>query len=160
MTTKPGVVATEVPLSFPERRRFPRYRYSAPMIVRAANVAEARGMTVEISECGASVIVGAEGGRYGRTGAGGWRHSLSGGAARIGETLRFRVSQPEFGAGGENQGNVQNAAAVSLQNSGPLAAVNLRIIRTAGRSGVKLGGVCRDDCRFRAKTVLKTRSRK
>jgi PilZ domain len=56
---KPSLVATEVPLSVPERRRFPRYRYSAPLIVRAANVAEARGMTVEISECGASVIVGA-----------------------------------------------------------------------------------------------------
>ena len=55
----PSPIAKEVPLGVPERRRFPRYRYSAPIIVRAANVPEARGMTVEISECGASIVVGA-----------------------------------------------------------------------------------------------------
>jgi PilZ domain len=56
---EPGLGGTEVPLSVFEKRRFPRYRYSAPIIVRPANVPEVRGMSVEISECGASVIVGA-----------------------------------------------------------------------------------------------------
>src|ERR1700692_4465689 len=59
MNPKPGVVATEVPLSVSERRRFTRYRYSAPIIVRAANALEVQGMSVEISECGASVILSA-----------------------------------------------------------------------------------------------------
>ena len=56
---KHSPTVTEVALNVSERRRFPRYRYSAPIIVRPANVSEVRGMTVEISECGASVIVGA-----------------------------------------------------------------------------------------------------
>lgn len=42
-----------------ERRRFPRYRYSAPIIIRRSSPPEIRGMCVEISECGASVIMSA-----------------------------------------------------------------------------------------------------
>jgi hypothetical protein len=56
---EPSLGGTEVPVGGSERRKFPRYRYSAPIIVRSANVPEMRGMSVEISECGASVIVGA-----------------------------------------------------------------------------------------------------
>ncbi len=52
-------IATEVPLSISGRRRFPRYRYSAPITVRASSVLDAAGMSVEISECGMSVITGA-----------------------------------------------------------------------------------------------------
>jgi len=52
-------IAAEVPLSVSERRRFPRYRYSAPITVRRPSLPEAQGMSVEISECGASVIMSA-----------------------------------------------------------------------------------------------------
>jgi PilZ domain-containing protein len=52
-------VTTAVPLSLSERKSFRRYRFSAPMVVRRSNVPEVRGMSVEISECGMSVIIGA-----------------------------------------------------------------------------------------------------
>jgi len=55
----PSLVATEVPRNVVERRMFPRYRYSAPIVIRAANVPEIQGMTLEISECGTSVMAGA-----------------------------------------------------------------------------------------------------
>jgi hypothetical protein len=41
-----------------ERRRFPRHRYSAPIIVRPVNSPELLGMSLEISECGTSLMVG------------------------------------------------------------------------------------------------------
>jgi hypothetical protein len=59
MTTSPSLLAPEVPADVAERRRFPRYRYSAPITVRPAHIDEHRGMSVEISECGASIVVGA-----------------------------------------------------------------------------------------------------
>jgi len=59
MTMSPSLPTPEVPAGVAERRRFPRYRYSAPINVRPANVSERRGMSVEISECGASIVVGA-----------------------------------------------------------------------------------------------------
>jgi|HubBroStandDraft_1064217.scaffolds.fasta_scaffold295930_2 hypothetical protein len=52
-------IATQPTPSASERRRFPRYRYSAPIIVRPANSPELRGISLEISECGASLMVGA-----------------------------------------------------------------------------------------------------
>ena len=55
----PGLVAAEVLSGAAERRRFPRHRYSAPMIIRRLNLPEIRGMSVEISESGASVITDA-----------------------------------------------------------------------------------------------------
>lgn len=54
-----NLVATEARLSVGERRRFLRYRYSAPIIVRAANALEVQGMSVEISECGMSAVTSA-----------------------------------------------------------------------------------------------------
>jgi hypothetical protein len=38
-----------------ERRRFPRYHYSAPIFIRASAL-EGRGMSIEISECGMSLM--------------------------------------------------------------------------------------------------------
>jgi c-di-GMP-binding flagellar brake protein YcgR len=52
-------VAPEVAQQAADRRRFPRHRYSAPIVVRLANAPEARGMSLEISECGMSAVVGA-----------------------------------------------------------------------------------------------------
>jgi|ERR1700720_427030 c-di-GMP-binding flagellar brake protein YcgR len=52
------VVTTEVSPGT-ERRKSPRYRYSAPITVRAANAPEAPGMTVEISQGGMSAVIGA-----------------------------------------------------------------------------------------------------
>ena len=51
-----NLVATEAALSGGERGKFPRYRYSAPITVRAANGLEVQGMSVEISECGMSAV--------------------------------------------------------------------------------------------------------
>jgi hypothetical protein len=39
-----------------ERRRFRRYHYSAPIFIRSSAGAEARGMSLEISECGMSLL--------------------------------------------------------------------------------------------------------
>jgi hypothetical protein len=55
----PGLAVPAVVPSVSERRRFPRYRYSVPIIVRSANAPESRAMSVEISECGLSAVTGA-----------------------------------------------------------------------------------------------------
>jgi PilZ domain-containing protein len=54
----PDVIATEVSLGMAERRKFPRYRYSAPIVVHPTNGPEVRGMALEISESGMSAMVG------------------------------------------------------------------------------------------------------
>jgi c-di-GMP-binding flagellar brake protein YcgR len=51
-----GLVVAAVALENSERRRYPRYRYSAPIKVRFGNTPESQGMTVEISECGMSAV--------------------------------------------------------------------------------------------------------
>lgn len=55
----PDVVATKVQPSASERSRFPRYRYSAPLVIRPANAPEMQGMVVEISVCGMSAVTSA-----------------------------------------------------------------------------------------------------
>jgi len=55
----PEANVAKVPLGAAERRKFPRYRYSAPLIVRPANAPDLRAMSVEISECGASAVISA-----------------------------------------------------------------------------------------------------
>jgi hypothetical protein len=54
-----NLVAAGTPLSVGERRKFPRYRYSGRIIIRAANGLEVQGMSVEISECGMSAVTSA-----------------------------------------------------------------------------------------------------
>ncbi len=39
-----------------ERRRFPRFRYSAPLNIRTGALPEIQGMSLEISESGASIL--------------------------------------------------------------------------------------------------------
>jgi c-di-GMP-binding flagellar brake protein YcgR len=58
MSTSP--VGTGVAVSAMERRKYPRFRFSAPIIVRLANAPQVRGMSVEISESGMSAMVGAD----------------------------------------------------------------------------------------------------
>jgi len=42
--------------NLPDRRRHPRYRYSAPITIRSAEGAAIPGITIEISESGLSAI--------------------------------------------------------------------------------------------------------
>jgi hypothetical protein len=55
----PSPVAPEIAVGTAERRRFPRYRYTAPIVVRVGAGSEAAGITLEISECGMSALIGA-----------------------------------------------------------------------------------------------------
>src|SRR5580700_4489928 len=50
--------APELPPDVADRRRFPRYRLSAPITVRSKGLPEMRGMSIEISEGGMSAAVG------------------------------------------------------------------------------------------------------
>ena len=58
MTRSTTTIAKEVPLVIADRRRFPRYRLSAPITVRSMGLPEMRGMSIEISEGGMSAAVG------------------------------------------------------------------------------------------------------
>jgi c-di-GMP-binding flagellar brake protein YcgR len=58
MTMSTTTIAREVPLVIADRRRFPRYRLSAPITVRSKGLPEMRGMSIEISEGGMSAAVG------------------------------------------------------------------------------------------------------
>ncbi len=51
-----GLGVVEVKPQVVERRRFRRYHYSAPIFVRTSDGAEVRGMSIEISECGTSLM--------------------------------------------------------------------------------------------------------
>jgi c-di-GMP-binding flagellar brake protein YcgR len=50
--------APELQPGVAERRRFPRYRLSAPITVRSKGLPEMRGMSIDISEGGMSAAVG------------------------------------------------------------------------------------------------------
>ncbi len=58
MTMGSSPPAPELPPGVAERRRFPRYRLSAPITVRSKGLPEMRGMSIEISEGGMSAAVG------------------------------------------------------------------------------------------------------
>jgi len=58
MTMGSSPPAPELPPGVAERRRFPRYRLSAPITVRSEGLPEMRGMSIEISEGGMSAAVG------------------------------------------------------------------------------------------------------
>ncbi len=48
----------EIEANIPDRRRHPRYRYSAPITVLASDGSVVPGMTLEISESGFSAMIG------------------------------------------------------------------------------------------------------
>lgn len=48
----------EIEGNIPDRRRHPRYRYSAPITVLAPDGSVVPGMTLEISESGLSAVIG------------------------------------------------------------------------------------------------------
>jgi hypothetical protein len=52
----PGVGVIEIKRQVSERRRFRRYHYSAPVSIRGSDGVEARGMSMEISEGGISLL--------------------------------------------------------------------------------------------------------
>jgi hypothetical protein len=54
----PGLSVPAVVPTVSERKRFPRYRYSVPIIIRPANATESPAMSVEISEYGLSAVTG------------------------------------------------------------------------------------------------------
>jgi hypothetical protein len=54
-----SVGATEISPQVVERRKFPRYRYSAPLNIRTGDLPEIPAMSLEISESGASLMTGA-----------------------------------------------------------------------------------------------------
>ena len=52
----PSLKTAEIKPHVPERRRFPRYHYSAPIAIRPSDGAEVRGISMEISEGGISLL--------------------------------------------------------------------------------------------------------
>ena len=55
-TVNPGLGEIEVKPHLAERRRFRRYHYNAPVSIRCSNGIEVRGMSMEISEGGVSLL--------------------------------------------------------------------------------------------------------
>jgi len=52
----PGLETAHIMPHVPERRRFRRYHYSAPIAIRSSDAAEVRGISMEISEGGISLL--------------------------------------------------------------------------------------------------------
>jgi hypothetical protein len=52
----PSLVVTTVVPEVSDRRRFPRYRYSKPIVLRPPHAPELQSIIVEISECGMSAV--------------------------------------------------------------------------------------------------------
>lgn len=52
----PGLGIANITLHLAERRRFRRYHYTAPVSIRSSDGVEVRGMSMEISEGGMSLL--------------------------------------------------------------------------------------------------------
>jgi c-di-GMP-binding flagellar brake protein YcgR len=52
----PDVVVKTVAVENSERRRYPRYRYSRPIVLHLPDASELQSIIVEISECGMSAV--------------------------------------------------------------------------------------------------------